>query len=228
MGPPIWFFPEHIKRMFNPPPPLEWPSEAEALEKTPETLLETSSAEKSGDIDPGAPGEEGLRADEESFAPGEEAKSAAIVVPRVVTVEKFEDEGPHSSLEGIASLLCEFEDTPPPTIAPPLPSPAVRKELRRMARSAQAASDRESALAAWKPKEDPNIKGNALATLFVGRLPPSTTERQLANAFKEFGDIRDMRIVKDKEGKPRGYAFIEFEDEADVRVSCSGSSVLRA
>lgn len=137
--------------------------------------------------------------------------------------EGKEEEGehsskPHSSLVGLAGYMNEFEEGAPPPRAPPPPSRSERLEARRSARVAAAAQALAASTAAWKPKEDPSIKGNALATLFVARLPKATTERQLANVFKEFGEIRDMRIVKDKEGKSKGYAFLEFEDEADVRV----------
>mmetsp|Transcript_25774 Transcript_25774/g.34301 ORF Transcript_25774/g.34301 Transcript_25774/m.34301 type:complete len:390 (-) Transcript_25774:279-1448(-) len=49
--------------------------------------------------------------------------------------------------------------------------------------------------------------------IFVGNLAFSTTEEQLIQAFSELGRLVKVRMVKDLEtGKPRGFAFIEFED----------------
>lgn len=49
--------------------------------------------------------------------------------------------------------------------------------------------------------------------IFVGNLAFNTTEEQLYQAFSELGRIVKVRMVSDQEtGKPRGFAFIEFED----------------
>lgn len=49
--------------------------------------------------------------------------------------------------------------------------------------------------------------------IFVGNLAFSTTEEQLHQAFSEIGRLIKVRMVNDLEtGKPRGFAFIEFED----------------
>src|SRR6056300_1750428 len=49
--------------------------------------------------------------------------------------------------------------------------------------------------------------------IFVGNLAFNTTEEQLYQAFSELGRIIKVRMVTDQEtGKPRGFAFIEFED----------------
>jgi len=49
--------------------------------------------------------------------------------------------------------------------------------------------------------------------IFVGNLAFSTTEEHLHQAFSEIGRIIKVRMVTDLEThKPRGFAFIEFED----------------
>ena len=49
--------------------------------------------------------------------------------------------------------------------------------------------------------------------IFVGNLSFNTTEEQLHQAFSEIGRVLKVRMVHDLEtGKPRGFAFIEFED----------------
>ena len=49
--------------------------------------------------------------------------------------------------------------------------------------------------------------------IFVGNLAFSTTEEQLQTVFSEIGRVIKVRMVSDLEtGKPRGFAFVEFED----------------
>jgi cleavage stimulation factor subunit 2 len=49
--------------------------------------------------------------------------------------------------------------------------------------------------------------------IFVGNLAFNTTEEQLHQAFSEIGKVIKVRLVTDVEtGKPRGFAFVEFED----------------
>ncbi len=57
-------------------------------------------------------------------------------------------------------------------------------------------------------------------TLFVGRLSYDTSEKKLRREFEQYGPIRRIRVVNDSiTGKPRGYAFIEFEKPEDVTVA---------
>mmetsp|Transcript_10720 Transcript_10720/g.16433 ORF Transcript_10720/g.16433 Transcript_10720/m.16433 type:complete len:350 (-) Transcript_10720:209-1258(-) len=49
--------------------------------------------------------------------------------------------------------------------------------------------------------------------IFVGNLAFNTTEEQLHQVFSEVGRLVKVRMVTDAEtGKPRGFAFVEFED----------------
>ncbi len=49
--------------------------------------------------------------------------------------------------------------------------------------------------------------------IFVGNLAFTTTEEQLHQIFSEIGRVIKVRMVSDLEtGKPRGFAFVEFED----------------
>ena len=48
--------------------------------------------------------------------------------------------------------------------------------------------------------------------LFVGSLPPTTTEESLQALFSPFGTVRSMNLVKDLfSGKCKGFGFIEME-----------------
>jgi len=73
--------------------------------------------------------------------------------------------------------------------------------------------------ATYDPSTDPNITNNAFCTLFVGRLSYQTTEKTLIKEFERYGTIIRARIVRDKEGTSRGYGFIEFDNENDVKVA---------
>mmetsp|Transcript_27591 Transcript_27591/g.49756 ORF Transcript_27591/g.49756 Transcript_27591/m.49756 type:complete len:348 (-) Transcript_27591:2333-3376(-) len=61
------------------------------------------------------------------------------------------------------------------------------------------------------------LQNDPLKTLFVCRLNFETNERRLRREFEVFGPIVSVNIVKDKEGKSRGYAFIEFTNEKDFK-----------
>lgn len=43
------------------------------------------------------------------------------------------------------------------------------------------------------------------------------TENDLRREFEGFGSIERVRIVRDKKGRSRGYAFIVFERERDMK-----------
>lgn len=78
----------------------------------------------------------------------------------------------------------------------------------------------------YKPSEDPNIRGDPFKTLIVARLSYDANEHDLEKEFGRFGPIERIRIVADthahekgnKKKKPhRGYAFVVFEREKDMR-----------
>merc|ERR1711862_151942 len=67
--------------------------------------------------------------------------------------------------------------------------------------------------------KDPNASGDPFRTLFVARLSYDTTEKKLKREFEVFGSIKKARMIYDQKGKPRGYAFVEFEHERDLKNS---------
>ena len=92
------------------------------------------------------------------------------------------------------------------------------------------------------------MRGDAFKTLFVARLSYDTTEKDLEREFGRFGPIERIRIVTDtaseangttsesesnlgmpsqkkKKKKPhRGYAFIVYEREKDMKGNTSPRS----
>lgn len=57
------------------------------------------------------------------------------------------------------------------------------------------------------------------STVFVWNLSLSTVELRLQDAFEQFGPVRTVAIPKDRDGVPRGYAFVEFEEERDANAA---------
>ncbi|KXX76456.1 hypothetical protein MMYC01_206673 [Madurella mycetomatis] len=88
----------------------------------------------------------------------------------------------------------------------------------------------------FNPHEDPNIRGDAFKTLIVARLDYSADEKDLEREFGRFGPIERIRIVRDthahekgnKKQKPhRGYGFVVFEREKDMRAALDGCDNIR-
>lgn len=57
-------------------------------------------------------------------------------------------------------------------------------------------------------------------TLYVGNLPWSTSDVDLAELFRNYGTVLSSRIITDKEtGRSRGFGFVEVEDtNADTMI----------
>lgn len=76
----------------------------------------------------------------------------------------------------------------------------------------------------YNPKEDKNIRGDPYRTLFISRLPYDTDTKDLEREFGRFGPIERVRVPLNsgesnpkKKGQPRGYAFVVFERERDMK-----------
>lgn len=51
--------------------------------------------------------------------------------------------------------------------------------------------------------------------IYVGNLPFSSTEADLKDVFGRFGGVESVAVITDREtGRPRGFAFVEMEDES--------------
>lgn len=83
--------------------------------------------------------------------------------------------------------------------------------------------------ATWGPKNNPTATGDAYKTLFVARLSYEVDENDLRDEFERYGPVKDVQIIKDKyTGKPRGYAFVEFESSHDLKDAfrrCDGRKI---
>lgn len=62
-----------------------------------------------------------------------------------------------------------------------------------------------------------------MTNLYVGNLSFDTTEKDLEEAFSEFGKVSSVSIVKDREtGRSRGFAFVEMPDRTAATNAITG------
>ncbi|ORY15332.1 U1 small nuclear ribonucleo protein of 70kDa MW N terminal-domain-containing protein [Clohesyomyces aquaticus] len=86
-----------------------------------------------------------------------------------------------------------------------------------------------------KPSEDPKVQGDAYKTLFVARLAYGTTQNDLEKEFGRYGPIERIRIVENVTAAPdappkkrkRGYAFIVFERDHDMKAAYKDTDGLK-
>lgn len=58
--------------------------------------------------------------------------------------------------------------------------------------------------------------------LFVGSLPPTTTEESLQDLFTQFGTVHSIKLIKDLfSGKCKGFGFLEMEGH-EARAAIAG------
>lgn len=89
----------------------------------------------------------------------------------------------------------------------------LKTERRQRLTEERLARDR----AAWNPFANGEATKDAYKTLIVARLNYETTEETLHDFFKRFGPVVSVKLVLDRDKRSRGYAFVEFEDERDLR-----------
>ncbi|MCJ1363582.1 hypothetical protein MMC16_002689 [Acarospora aff. strigata] len=92
--------------------------------------------------------------------------------------------------------------------------------------------------AQYNPANDPQVRGDAFKTLFVSRLSYDAKETDLEREFGRFGPIERIRIVTDtheddgekskkKKKAHRGYAFIVYEREKDMKAAYKETDGIR-
>ena len=152
------------------------------------------------------------------------------------------------SITGVASYMQHFEhDKAPERIIKTTPKSL--KEMRAKKRDEKQKIELEPLLDEYK-KEQRECSGeykgmNCYNTLFVGRLAYEVTENKLLREFEAFGPVKDLKLITvrnceekeeeggstttmgKKNGKSRGYAFIEFEQEEDMKRAYRGADAMR-
>jgi len=55
--------------------------------------------------------------------------------------------------------------------------------------------------------------------IYVGNLPFSATEEEIKEKFSAFGEVETVNLINDRHtGQPRGFGFVEMEDEGAVKA----------
>ncbi len=59
--------------------------------------------------------------------------------------------------------------------------------------------------------------------IYVGNLSFETTEAELEQAFSQFGNVKTVSIVKDRDtGRSRGFGFVEMHDRQAGQQAIEG------
>ena len=86
----------------------------------------------------------------------------------------------------------------------------------------------EQEVALWDPNSNPESTSDPFKTLFVSRINFYTSESKLRREFEQYGPIKSIKVINDKDSeKPRGYCFIEFEQEKDMHCKYEKFSIYR-
>ncbi|KAJ6494637.1 hypothetical protein C8R47DRAFT_1265783 [Mycena vitilis] len=93
----------------------------------------------------------------------------------------------------------------------------VKRQMRREERKKKKTEEFKAAKETYKPADDPEAVGDPYKTLFISRLHKTATESDLRREFETYGTIERVRIVRDKKGRSRGYAFVVYERERDMK-----------
>jgi len=116
-----------------------------------------------------------------------------------------------------AFVLNNFEDpenTPPPTR---VETKEERLERKKREKEEQVAYKLEQEIALWDPHSTDETTSDPFKTLFVSRINYYTSESKLRREFEQYGPIKSIKMITGKDsGKPKGYCFIEFEQEKDM------------
>lgn len=55
--------------------------------------------------------------------------------------------------------------------------------------------------------------------IYVGNLPWSSTEEDVRAAFENYGEVISVKLINDREtGRPRGFGFVEMEDNGALEA----------
>ncbi|KAH9028528.1 hypothetical protein EDB84DRAFT_1498262 [Lactarius hengduanensis] len=102
----------------------------------------------------------------------------------------------------------------------------MKRQVRREERKKKRAEEFQTAKESYKPQEDSQAVGDPYKTLFISRLHKQATESDLRREFEIYGTIERVRIVKDKKARGRGYAFVVYERERDMKAAYKESDGL--
>jgi len=67
-----------------------------------------------------------------------------------------------------------------------------------------------------------------MKSIYVGNLPFSATEDEIRDLFGEHGEVKEVRMISDREtGRPRGFGFVRMDPaEADAAIEALNGTEL--
>jgi U1 small nuclear ribonucleoprotein len=121
---------------------------------------------------------------------------------------------------GVFQYLKEFEVTAPKERVVN-PTPDSLKEARAKRREKEHQEKCTPLIEEYR-KEQRDCGGeykgmNCYNTLFVGRLAHEVSERKLLREMETFGPVKDIKLISGKEADSKGYGFVEYENEEDMK-----------
>jgi len=124
---------------------------------------------------------------------------------------------PYGGLNDFMNTFEAAHETPPPTRIETKDERVVRKAREK---AEKAALELEQELSLWDPNSNEKATTDPYKTLFIARLNYDTSETKLKREFEVYGKIKSINVIHDAQtGKPRGYAFIEYEKESDMHAA---------
>lgn len=224
-GPAIQMMPPHIRATFMPDPPLKHlPNPGR---RRPKQYVDSGETEKEEGVDQSAV--------EPKKENGASQAASGDSNPRR-DMPKVKD-----GLTGVAQYVVQFERTPPPPRKVG-PTPKAMKQARLKKLAEQHKEEQQPKVETYRSEQKESggeYEGmNCYNTLFVGRLAYEVTERKLLREMEAFGPVKDLRLIREKksngggggqedEPKSRGYAFVEYEHEEDMKRAYRSADGMR-
>lgn len=122
---------------------------------------------------------------------------------------------------GMSDYLKHFERTATPKERILQPTPASLKQAQRDERQKQHEEALQPLIEEYR-KEQRDCGGeyrgmNCYNVLFIGRLAFEVNERKLLREMESYGPVKDIKLVKDPQEGRSKYAFVEYENEEDMK-----------
>ena len=145
----------------------------------------------------------------------------ALFAPRAPLVylappETKMSRGFRPTFTGVHNFI-RFFSTEVPERVQPAETPNQRRERKKREKLEEHKNKQKELILQYNPANVDCATKNPYATLFVGRLSYETTEKKLKKEFEVYGPIKRLKVITDFNGKSRGYAFIEYEHESDLK-----------
>ncbi|OJI95914.1 hypothetical protein ASPVEDRAFT_35227 [Aspergillus versicolor CBS 583.65] len=151
----------------------------------------------------------------------------------VTPIDRAPEDVKKSKISGIAQFLPDAKKAAEETEYNPAETWLQRKWRQKTEKKERLNKHLTEGLESFDPNNDGQARGDPFKTLFVSRLSYEVTDQDLEREFGRFGPIERIRIVKDTvtpkgSKKPhRGYAFIVYEREKDMKAAYKETDGIR-